>query len=137
MKLTCPHCQCKLKNFIIDFDPLGIRCEQCDGQIPPEHVFTKSTVNDLLFLIPEEKRETFLSQIGFERRPVRRTSKLVLILFIGLMVTPMLGVGVWSAIVGEKLIRMVYSILGSILVILMILGYYRREAKPKYRKKEA
>ena len=130
----CPECHSPLDDFFIDYDPPAMWCPHCDARIPPERFFTKSTVNDLQFLIPEDKRDAFFSALGFERKPARRTSKLALAFVIGL---PVFVVSLWIIIESpEQTLHVAVAVLCLVLFAWQIVGLYRDEAKPRYRKKK-
>ena len=72
--MKCPHCKTKLTDFFVEYDPPTVKCGSCERTLDPKKLFTRSTINHLQYIIPEEKREAFFAQLGFERRPKRESN---------------------------------------------------------------
>ena len=130
----CPKCGGKIKDFIVDFEKDLLFCNFCHATFKPEQIFTNKTVNSRAFLIPTEFRDVYLSKLGFERQPIRRTPTIVLWILIiitifGMVTNVFLNWG--------KITSVLCIIFGGIAFIFTILGYYKAEEKPKWKKIKA
>lgn len=130
--LKCPVCRQTLEDFVFDFEGARVICPKCQSTLDPNIIINKSTVNYVADLIPSDVREQFLSKLGFEKKPVVRTSKLVLWLLIVIIIL-LTGAGVLINFPSFPIMAGIVLFWG--LVIWRIFRYYKEEKIPKWRKK--
>ena len=132
--LKCLVCRQTLKDFVFDFEGARVICPKCQSTLEPGLIINNSTVNYVAALIPSDVREHFLSKLGFEKKPVVRTPKLVL-WFLIVIIILLTGAGVLINFPSFPI--MVGIVLFCGLVIWQILRYYKEEKIPKWRKKKS
>ncbi len=129
----CPNCRKALHDFNIDFENVRIICASCQKQIDPAILIDDFNVDFFAQIIPDEHKEQFLNKIGFERKPIVRTSKLALTFMItAILIAVIVGTFIQYKNILQALLYLLIG--GSFIVI--VLGYYKEETKPKWRWKK-
>jgi len=134
-KCRCPECRSKLKDFGVDLDSQKIECVRCHTQFSPLQVYRNSEIVLLSECLPHDKQEAFLSGLGFERQPVRRTPKLLLYSFFSFIIVGGVVFGIILLITGH-FITFLSPIIGSVLLCLGIYDSYKDEEKPRWRRRK-
>lgn len=131
-KNKCPECGKKIRDFYMDFDAGTLRCGRCMSDLKPSQVFTSTSVDHLAKLVPDEHRDAYLAKLGFEPKPVHRTSPLVLGFLIGVIV---MGVAMAAFTLWGYPSRVIPTALVGVVFVFMIWSRYREEKKPRWKKK--
>ena len=127
----CPHCRRKLTGFFLDHELPEVRCGHCTEKVDPGAIFTRSTVNDLQFLIPEEQRDRFLGRIGFERCAKRRPETGAFVLFW----TSLVGFALMVRYIeGDSVMQLLLMLMLGLATVLLLAWTYHKDAKkPRWR----
>lgn len=136
MKKTgkCPGCNQKLKDFRIDLDNSKIQCANCKAEFIPTEVWRDSEIVVMSTILPPENRESFLINLGFEKKTKKRTSKFTLYFAIVFFIVMSGFLSLFFYIEGKSLFRVGVQIVITIMLPWMIIQYYKDEAKPKWKR---
>jgi len=134
-KSKCPECKGKLNEFGVNVDEGTIECLSCHAKFSPIQVLQDSDIVFFSGSLPSDKQETFLTGLGFERKPVRRTPKSVLYGFLIFLI----GSGVVFTLLFFLFglgIKSIGPVIGSLLLSNTVYGYYKEEEKPQWQRKK-
>ena len=130
----CKTCGNKIEHFVMDYENGTINCFNCRNELPKEMFFTNSTVNQIAKDIPENERDKFLDKLGFEKRPIRRTSKFSLAFIITIAA---ISIVIAFFMEFETVYYKLLAVGGGVAFLFQILRYYKEEEIPKYKRKKA
>ena len=133
-KCRCPECKNKLKDFSVDMDSHKIECIRCNAQLNPLKVFRDSDIVFFSKSLPQDRQEAFLTGLGFERQPDRRTPKPLLYGFLSFLILASIFLGVMLFFSGYR-ITFLSPIIGGPLLCFGIYQNYKEEKKFRWRRK--
>ena len=131
----CPNCQKRFKDIEINFDNPKIRCTTCGAEFGLSEVFHDSHVLYLAELIPLEQRNKFLTNLGFEQKPIVRTPKILLIPFVSFLAFGIAALITLRFLAKKDWLGLLSSLIGGGMLIWFIIKTYKKEKKPKWRRK--
>lgn len=134
-KHRCPECRNKLKDFGIYMDSQKIECIKCNAQFSPLQVFRNSDIVFFTKSLPQDKQEAFLIGLGFEKQPVRRTSKSLLCGFLSSLILVSIFFSAMLFLSGHR-ITFLSPIIGGPLICFGIYQTYKEEKKFRWRGKK-
>jgi hypothetical protein len=82
--LICSSCQTPVEKCNFHLDQGIVTCGNCQQKIPSESIINNDSVNYWYKIIPPLKRDSFLLQLGFKKKPSQQTSKITLSIGMGL-----------------------------------------------------
>lgn len=135
-KGKCPNCNRSLRDFRIDLPNSIIQCANCKSEFNPTETFSDSEIVFIskIMLRPNEK-EAFLANLGFEKKPIVRTSKIMLWMFIAIILPSVIASALYIYINGQGLLRALGPVVGGGLFIYVIVQSYKSENEPKWIRK--
>jgi hypothetical protein len=134
-KNRCPECRNKLKEFGIDMDSKKIECMACNTKFSPLQIFRDSDIIFISKSLPQDKQETFLTELGFEKKTVGRTSKSFLYGFLSILILGSMFFSVMLFLSGHR-ITFLSPIIGGPLLCLGIYQTYKEEKNFRWRRKK-
>lgn len=134
----CPHCTKTLNNMGVEFANVRVICANCQQEVDPNILIDSYSVDFFAELIPEEYKENFLKEVGFERKPGNLIPKGVLRFLVTLAVILIaigtLLIAIMQGITQSSLLAVFWNLLGGGILIMTFIYYYKEATKPKWRK---
>lgn len=130
MKPRCPSCRTPITEVRADLDHGQLLCQACDAALDPSSVIPSWNVDGFAAVIPDERRDQFLSEIGFERRPTVRSSGLAVALLLFLL--PVVTAVQCSTV--ETWFARVFVLFNAAAFALLVVRLYRDEKGPRWRR---
>jgi len=132
----CPCCQKQFKDIEIDFGKCRVRCPTCQTEFYASEVLSDYELLHLAELIPPEERSAFLTKLGFEQKPVRRTPRILVIGFIAFLAFAIVATVILHVLYEEKRFGTLLLPLAGALLIWGVIRMYKEEEKPRWRRKK-
>lgn len=131
---NCINCSYRLDDFIFDIKEGKILCPICSFKHNPVELYSDGEIINLATTLIPDDHEYFLTKLGFDKKPIRRTPKSgVIFLSIIMVLGAIMAVALLDINIVLKLILIPVAVA---LTIWQILKDYKDEEKPKwYRKK--
>ncbi len=134
-RYRCPQCGAKLKDFGVDLDAIEVQCPRCHAQFSPLQVFRDSDIVFFSQILPQDRQEAFLTGLGFEKQPVRRTPKFLLYGLLSLFIIGGLAFAIILFFTSERKITAIGPVIGSLLLCSVTYDHYKDEEKPRWRRR--
>jgi hypothetical protein len=131
LSLRCQNCKKLIPQLIFDLENTKILCGQCNNPTDSDKVLNNANVNDLARFIPPQKRDLFLTKLGFKKKPVIRSSKLML--GIGVIMGLFLIVSSFIFPVGGVGKRLLFLGMGTFFIF-SLRHHYNNEKTPRWGK---
>jgi hypothetical protein len=132
ISLKCVDCGNNVKTCVFNFKDAVILCGSCNKPIKTDAVINNSTVDCWYSLLPRQKRDDFLTRLGFTQKPVVRSSRFVLIFGLAIMGVMPITLGLIAPMpIGPKLLLVGLGIV----FIVIVRSNYNKETIPAWKKK--
>jgi hypothetical protein len=129
---SCPRCGRPLDDFQVNLENFSIQCPQCGGEFDPKTVFSDSEILLLAEYVPADKRDEFLVRHGFAKVKAERTPRWVLVGIIGIL--SLCGIVLGAIGLNYGWLKAIAYALVPIVLVSLILFYYLREKKPRWKR---
>ncbi len=132
----CPHCTKPLRTMGVDFANVKVICANCQQEVDPGVFINSYNVDYLAELIPEEHKENFLKELGFEKKAGNVIPKGILRFLVTFIVILFAIGGIVSAIIHIQgnIFYVLLRLLATGVLVAMFISYYKEATKVKWRK---
>lgn len=131
----CPNCGEKLTDFDISEDSPTMRCRKCRFEFDPRSVFSDSDILFLAAALPSDRRDQLLANLGFEKKPIVRTPKILVMLLIAFFALGAVLLSIFKFFESQSVWRSTLVFLAFCSLIFFILQTYKDEKKLNWRRK--